>query len=517
MVLLAAAMLVALMSAASASQDDDAIRSTLRVHIDKPLAVIDPDIYGQFAEHLGHGIYGGLWVGEKSPIPNTRGFRNDVVAALKALAVPVIRWPGGCFADQYHWRDGIGPRAKRPVRVNVSWGGVEEPNAVGSHEFMDLAEMLGAKAYVDTNVGTGSPQETKDWLEYMTSLTKSSLAEERRKNGHAAPWHVDYIGFGNEPWGCGGHMRPEAYSDLYHRFATFANVPPGATKKIAAGGYDDEVAWTEALMAGNTFNDLDAITLHHYSLPTGDWKHKGAATGFGEDQWISTMRAALQMDAFIAAHSAVMDRYDPEKKVALDVDEWGNWYDAEPGSHPGFLEQQATLRDALTAALNFNIFHAHADRVRMANIAQMVNVLQALVMTDGPRMVRTPTYYAFMMYKPFRGATALGIETNAPQYTYGGVSVPTVQASAARAASGAVLIGLVNLDPQHPAHLDVTLAPFAPKTVGGLVLTADKMDAGNSFDHPDAVVPQPFHGAAIAAEGIGVDLPAKSVVVLTVQ
>lgn len=514
---LATALICAIATGSQAAPQGGAVQATLVVHPDRPLAVIDPDIYGQFAEHLGHGIYGGLWVGETSHIANTRGFRNDVVAALKALSVPVVRWPGGCFADQYHWRDGIGPRGKRPVRVNVSWGGVEETNAVGTHEFMDLMEMLGSKAYVDTNVGTGSPQETKDWLEYMTSPTNSALARERARNGRKAPWRVDFVGFGNEPWGCGGHMRPEAYSDLYHRFAAFGAVPPGTANKIAAGAYDDEVAWTEALMAGNRFNDLDAISLHHYALPTGDWKHKGAAVGFDEDQWIDTLKAALRMDSIIAEHTAVMDRYDPGKKVALYVDEWGNWYDPEAGSNPGFLEQQNTLRDALTAALNFNIFHAHADRVRMANIAQMVNVLQALILTDDARMVLTPTYHAFMMFKPFRGATDLGTALNTPEYRYGDTAVPALQVSAARDENGAILIALVNLDPHRPAHLDVTLAPFAARTVSGTILTADAMDAHNSFEHPDSVAPHPFHGASLAPGGIDVDVPAKSVTVLTVQ
>ena len=492
-----------------------ALQATLIVHTDQPVAVIDPDIYGQFAEHLGQGIYGGLWVGKNSPIPNTRGFRNDVVRALRELGVPVVRWPGGCFADQYHWRDGIGPQGKRPVRVNVSWGGVEETNAVGTHEIMDLMEMLGSKIYLDTNVGTGSPQETKDWLEYMTSPTHSALAEERRRNGRKAPWRVDYLGFGNEAWGCGGHMRPETYSDLYHRFATYAITPvSGVPKRLAAGGYDGDTTWTEALLAGDKAQDIDAITLHHYALPTGDWKIKGAATGFGEDQWISTMHAALDLDRDVAAHAAVMDKYDPEKRVALDIDEWGNWYDVARDTNPGFLRQQNTLRDAVTAALNFNIFHAHADRVRMANIAQMANVLQALVLTDGARMVLTPTYYAFMIYKPFRGATALGAALSVPDYRYDGVAVPALSASAAREPDSAIAIALVNLAPHIRAHVAIVVPA---RTVSGVILTADAMDAHNTFDAPDTVVPAAFHEVAVVSGGLTVDIPAKSVVVLEVN
>jgi alpha-N-arabinofuranosidase len=492
----------------------ETIQATLNVHADKPLAVIAPEIYGQFAEHLGQGMYGGLWVGPNSPIPNTRGFRNDVVTALKDLGVPVVRWPGGCFADTYHWRDGIGPRGKRPVRVNTSWGGVEESNAVGIHEYMDLMQQLGAKAYINANLGTGSPQELRDWLEYMTSPTRSTLAQLRRANGRAEPWTVDYLAFGNELWGCGGNMRPEFYSDLYHWYATFAVTPaPGSPKKIAAGSYDDNVAWTQALMAGDKANDIDAITLHHFSLPTGDWTgSKGPATGFGEDQWMSIMQSALKMDALIAAHSAVLDKYDPQKKVALYVDEWSNWYDVEPGTNRGFLHQQNTLRDALTAALNLDIFHAHADRVRMACITQMVNVLQAMIHTDGPRMMLTPTYHVYMMYKPFRGATGLAIDLATPQYSFSTASVPALQSSAARTADERIVISLVNIDPHRSAHVAASVAGM--RTVAGTILTADAMDAHNTFDQPDAVKPAPFHGAALNGDALSVDLPPKALVVL---
>jgi alpha-N-arabinofuranosidase len=517
--LLAGFALYALTGTSSAQPVPDVIQAALTIHADKPLAVIDPDLYGQFAEHLGNGMYGGLWVGEKSKIPNLRGFRKDVIGALNKLGVPVVRWPGGCFADQYHWRDGIGPRSKRPVRVNTTWGGVAETNAVGTHEYLDLIKRLGAKAYIDSNVGTGSPQETKDWLEYLTSDSHSSLAQLRAKNGQKKPWKIDYFAFGNELWGCGGNMRPEFYADLYHWYATFAKTPEGNTPKwIAAGSYDDNVAWTEALMAANKFHDMDAVTLHHFSLPTGSWTGaKGPATGFGEDQWMSIMQRALKMNDLIAAHSAVMDKYDPEKKVALFVDEWSNWYDVEPGVNPGFLHQQNTLRDAVTAAVNLNIFQAHADRVRMANITQMVNVLQGMIFTDGPHMMLTPTYHVFMMYKPFRGATDLAIDLMTPDYRFGEAAVPALHASAARDGEGHIIVALVNLDPHRAAHVAASLPAANVKSVTGTILTADAMDAHNTFDRPDAVKPSAFTGATLAGDQLAVDLPAKSVVVLSLR
>jgi alpha-N-arabinofuranosidase len=497
----------------------EGIAALLTVHADKPLAVIAPEIYGQFAEHLGEGMYGGLWVGLNSRIPNTRGFRNDVVGALKALGVPVVRWPGGCFADQYHWRDGIGPRTKRPVRINTTWGGVEERNEVGTHEYMDLIGQLGAKAYINGNLGTGSPQEMKDWLEYLTSQTGSALAQERRKNGRDKPWTVDFFAFGNELWQCGGNMRPDFYMDLYHWYANFAKTPtPGLPKKIVAGAYDDNVAWTEAVMKANTFHDVDALTLHHFSLPTGSWTGaKGPATGFGEDHWMSIMRRALLMNKYITAHSAVMDKYDPEKKVALYVDEWSNWYDVEPGTNRGFLRQQNTLRDALTAALNLDIFHAHADRVRMTNITQMVNVLQAMILTDGARMILTPTYHTFMMYKPFRGATNLAIELMTPDYRFGKDVVPAISASAARDVDGGLVIALVNIDPHRAAHIAISLPGSNATNVTGTILTADAMDAHNSFDAPETVKPVSFGDASVSGDTLAVDMPAKSLVVLRLR
>ncbi len=498
--------------------DDAVIQATLTIHADRPVATIAPEIYGQFAEHLGQGMYGGLWVGRHSNIPNLRGFRKDVVGALRVLGVPVVRWPGGCFADQYHWRDGIGLPARRPVRVNTTWGGVEESNAVGIHEYMDLMSQLGSKSYIDSNVGTGSPQETKDWLEYMTSPSHSALAQERRRNGRAPPWRLDYWAFGNELWGCGGNMRPQVYADLFHWYATFAKTPADNTPLwIAAGGYGDDASFTDALMASDVkAHQIGAVTLHHFALPQGNFDGpKGPATGFGEDQWMSIMRRTLALDGMIAAHSAVMDKYDPQKRVALFVDEWSNWYDVEPGTNPGFLHQQNTLRDALTAALSLDIFHAHADRVRMACITQMVNVLQAMIHTDGPRMMLTPTYHVYMMYKPFRGATDLSIDLATPDYVYGGQSVAAIHASVARGADGHLILALTNIDPHRAAHVAATVAGL--QSVSGTILTADAMDAHNTFDRPDAVKPAAFHGATLVGSALNVDMPAKSLVVLELR
>ena len=489
-------------------------QATLTIHLDRPGATINRNLYGQFAEHLGRLIYDGLWVGENSSIPNTRGLRNDVVAALKELHVPVLRWPGGCFADEYHWRDGVGPRAQRPRRPNASWGGVDT-NAFGTHEFLDLCEMLGADPYINGNVGSGSPQEMMEWIEYMTSDSDSELANLRRKNGREKPWKIPYFAVGNETWGCGGNMRPEFYADVYRRYATFIKNHSGNhIQKLAAGGYDNNYNWTEVLMS-QAAKQMDGLSLHYYTLPTGKWEKKGSATQFDEAEWHSTLLRALRIDEYIQKHSAIMDKYDPQKRVGLMVDEWGTWYDAEPGRDMGALYQQNSLRDAIVAGVSLNIFNQHADRVRMANIAQMVNVLQAMILTDKEKFVLTPTYYVFRMYRVHQGATLIPVEVNTPEYKLGDASVPGLNVSASRDAEGRVHLSVVNLDANRTAEIAVSGGAF--KDVSGEVLTASAMNAINTFDQPNTIRPAPFHGYKIQGSQLSVSVPAKSVVMIEIK
>jgi alpha-N-arabinofuranosidase len=487
----------------------------LVVQADQPGPEISRYLYSHFAEHLGRGIYEGIWVGEGSSIPNTNGYRNDVVEALRNLKVPAIRWPGGCFADEYHWRDGIGPRESRPVRVNNHWGGVEETNAFGTHEFFGLVEMLGSEAYIAGNVGSGSPREMAEWLEYMTADTNSTLANLRRENGRDKPWKVAFFGVGNETWGCGGNMRPEYYADLYRRYATFLKAPEGnRPKKVASGGYDRNTNWTETL-AASVERDMDGISHHYYTIPTGEWSKKGKSTGFPEQEWISTLSNTLKVDEYLSLNEAVLDEYDPDGNVGLYLDEWGTWYDPEPGREPGFLYQQNTLRDAVVAALNFNIFHQHARRLRMANIAQTVNVLQAVILTDQEKMVLTPTYHAFEMYIPFQDSTFVPVEFETMDaYELGDVTVPAVSASAAKTSGGQLILALVNLDPKEPVLLTASLQGFTASGARGRTLSAGTMDAQNTFEEPDDVAPRTID-LELDQQNLVVELPAKSVTVIT--
>jgi alpha-N-arabinofuranosidase len=483
---------------------------SISIDAGNPGPVINKNVYGQFAEHLGTGVYEGMYVGSKSGISNTRGWRNDVVGALKELHVPLVRWPGGCFADTYHWRDGIGPQDKRPS--NRAGGNVDEINAVGTHEFFDLIDMLGAEAYVNGNVGTGSVQEMSDWVEYMTADGGSPLARLRAQNGHEKPFKVAYFGVGNELWGCGGNMKPEYYANLYSNYDTFLRAPAQSRPKMIASGGD--IAWTQVLskeLKGRTVG----VSIHQYTVPTGNWDVKGKDLGFKEGEWISTLANTLKMDQIVKDHLAVLDKNDPEKKIGLMIDEWGTWYD-EAGARSA-LFQQNSLRDALVAALNFNIFHEHAERVPLTTIAQMVNVLQAMILTEQEKMVLTPTYYTFQMYVPFQDARSLPLTIkDNTSYTLGTTTIPGVSASAARAKDGKVYLSLVNTDPSKAVDVAVNVAGTKVKGAAGKVLTSAAMDAHNTFQHPQAIKPAAFSARAAGGK-LSIKVPAKAVMVVSLE
>ncbi len=514
---LTAASLLTLAAAPGARTAETAPAASVVVRADQGRHVIHRHIYGHFAEHLGRCIYEGIWVGEDSPIPNVRGIRRDVVEALRKIKVPVLRWPGGCFADEYHWKDGIGPRDQRPAMINTHWGGVVENNHFGTHEFLDLCEQLGADPYICGNVGSGTVQEMMEWVEYLTSDADSPMANLRRRNGRDQPWRIPYFGVGNESWGCGGNMRPEYYADLYRRYNTFVkNYSGNRIYRIACGPNGADYRWTEVLMR-EVGRRMNGLSLHYYTIPTGNWSRKGSATDFTEAEWHATFRQTLVMDELITRHSEIMDRYDPEKRIGLIVDEWGTWYDVEPGTNPGFLYQQNTLRDALVAALNFHIFHAHCDRVRMANIAQTVNVLQAMILTDKEKMIVTPTYHVFEMYTVHHDATMLPVSVTAEPYTRDGRSIPRLSASASRDAQGRVHLSLVNLDARQPLPVVCRWEGLTPQRASGRVLTAAAINALNTFDQPRAVEPRPLEGITVRAGALELTLPARSVAVIRVE
>jgi alpha-L-arabinofuranosidase len=478
--------------------------------------VISRNIYGHFVEHVGRGVYGGIWVGADALIPNVRGIRRDLVEALRRIRVPVLRWPGGCVADEYHWRDGVGPRDQRPATLNLAWGQVAEDNQFGTHEFLDLCEQVGAEPYVAANVGSGSVGELQEWVEYLTHDGDSPMALLRRANGRDLPWRVRFFGIGNESWGCGGHMRPEHYADVYRHFQTFVHGLSGnVVEKIAAGASAEDYNWTEVLMR-EAASLLSGISLHYYVVP-GDWQRKGSATRFEEAEWFEAMRKALRASQVIGLHAAIMDRHDPENRVFLAVDEWGTWYDVEPGQSPSSLYQQNTLRDALVAGIMLNAFNRHADRVRMANLAQMVNVLQALVLTEDRKMLLTPTYHVFDMYQVHQDAVLLPIDLRGPDYWFDEERVPALDASASRDAAGRIHVSLCNLDPRRPVTLSGLVRGSRVGRVSGRALTGESMSQHNTFAEPRHLEAAPLRSVEVTEEGFVVTLPARSVVVLELE
>lgn len=471
---------------------------------------VNKDIYGHFSEHLGRCIYNGIYVGEGSAIPNTNGMRNDVVAALRNIKVPVLRWPGGCFADEYHWKDGIGPKNDRKKMINSNWGGVVEDNSFGTHEFLELCRQLGCEPYINVNVGSGTVNEMQEWIEYMTSDGMSPMSELRRKNGSDSPFKVSYIGIGNENWGCGGNMRPEYYADLYRRYQSFTkNYGKNKIFKIACGPNGGDLQWTETLMQ-NAAKFMDGLTLHYYTVPGSDWNHKGSAAEFDEIAYYTTLSKTLEMEKLVSSHSKIMDRYDPEKRIALIVDEWGDWFDVEPDTNPGFLYQQNTMRDALVASINLNIFNRHSDRVRMANLAQIVNVLQSVILTEGEKMLLTPTYHVFELYKAHQGGTL--IDSFIQTETIGNKSepVPNLHESVTVSGDGEIVSTLCNLSTTRAYDIELTVFEKEVSSVSAMILH-NRMDAHNTFENPNQVEPEVFSDFTVKNGKLQLKIPACSI------
>lgn len=486
------------------------------LHADKGKDTISKYIYGHFSEHLGHCIYGGLYVGDNNKtIPNKDGVRLDVINALKKLKVPVLRWPGGCFADTYHWKDGIGPKAKRPSMLNVWWGNVKEDNSFGTNEFLNMCEAIGCEAYLSGNVGSGTPHELTDWVKYTTHPNGSSpMTDLRQANGRNTPWKVGFWGLGNEAWGCGGNMTAEWYANVYKQYATFMTDWSNSDKlfRIASGASDDDYHWTEVMMRDIPAKMFDALGLHHYSVI--DWNKKGSATGFSEKEYFITMQRSLQMEELVAKHSAVMDKYDPQKTKALAVDEWGGWYEVEPGTNSAFLFQQNTMRDAMIAGCNLNIFNNHCDRVKMANLAQVINVLQAVILTDNEKMIVTPTYHVMEMYNVHQGAVMLPLSVISDDYVLGNEKLKSVWASASKDKAGLTHISLVNIDANKAQDITIDIEGNAYKGVRGRILHSAKLQDYNSFEKPDNITPVEYKEASLNGNKLQVKLPPFSVVVL---
>ncbi|GJM64203.1 alpha-N-arabinofuranosidase [Persicobacter diffluens] len=481
------------------------------LHVDEAEETINREIYGHFAEHLGRCIYDGLYVGEDSEIENIKGYRKDIIEALKEMQIPLLRWPGGCFADTYHWKDGIGPRASRPSIVNIHWGGVTEDNSFGTHEFLEFCELINAEPYVNLNVGSGTVQEASEWVEYITSSNQSPMTDLRKQNGRNEPWKVKYFGIGNENWGCGGNMTPEYYADLYRRFASYCG---GAEFKIAGGPNVDDYNWTEVMMRKlqNHMFLMQGLSLHYYTIPQ-DWPPRFSATDFDKADWQETMFQVHRMEELIEKHSTIMDKYDPDKNVGLMVDEWGTWFAPMEGTNPGFLHQQNTLRDALVAGIGLNIFNNHADRVKMANIAQMVNVLQAVILTKGQELVLTPTYHVFKMYAAHQDAKLVPFHLSAEDYTINNQTLPSISTSAS-VKDGVLNVTMCNSNPDKDIEIEYDVRGASFSQAKGEILTAKSITDYNDFGGKNTVYTTDFKVNKPKNGKVKIKIPAKSVVLV---
>lgn len=482
---------------------------------------INKNIYGHFAEHLGLGIYQGVYVGEDSPIPNIDGIRTDVVQALKNIQVPVIRWPGGSFSENYHWKDAIGPKEKRSPIINTSWGDVVEDNSFGTHEFFKLCELVGAAPYIAANITSGTVQELTDWVDYITNSGTSKMGQLRKENGREEPWELPYLGIGNENW----TMRPEFYSD---RFKLYASGLKGAGSihqritRIACGPDGADYNWTDTVMRMTDTSVMNGISLHYYTMPgyyktdAYPWEEKAHALDFDRAAYYRTMQRALQIEKFIENHCAIMDRYDPEKKCAFVVDEWGTWYLAEPDTNPAFLYQQNTMRDAVAAGATLNIFNNHNERVQMANIAQMVNVLQAVILTKGEELLLTPTYYVFELYKHHQDAER--VESYVQQDLTGTeeAKVPALSISASKDAKGTVHATVVNLDMEQSQTLKCHLSGGIWKTAQ-IRYIAGEMHEHNAFGKPEQVEIQTMDSVRIEDGAMKIAIPPCCVMEITLE
>ena len=480
----------------------------LLVRTDDEIGLIRPELHGQFAEHLGSCVYGGLWVGPHSRIPNLNGYRKQAVDYLRELGIPVLRWPGGCFADDYHWRDGIGPVAQRPKRVNIHWGGYVEDGSFGTHEFIGLCRLIGAQPYLAGNVGSGSPEELRNWIEYCNMPAGSTLAEERARNGSPEPFQVRYWGIGNENWGCGGNMRPEVYADLYRRFAVYVREF-GGTKPflIASGPSGNDMRWSRGFLDGLTGAVPDGFGMHYY---TGG---RDPATHFTVEHMNEQLALYARVEEAILAQRSLLNSYRNGTRVGLMVDEWGVWdrIPAEDEKAYGKLWMQSTLRSAVAAGLGLNVFNPQADKLYMCNIAQIVNVLQSLLLTDGPegeRCVRTTTYHAFSLFKPHRGKTA--VRTDTPDASPLGLSV------SASKGGGQVVLSLVNPRSDADLEIDCTLRGTSARAASAQILHDADLNACNSFDQPDRLLPR-AHPVRVEGARLRLDLPRLSVASVTVE
>ena len=514
----------------------------IEVLLQEPLGEISSNIYGQFTEHIGGVIYDGVWVGEKSKIPNQYGIRSQLVDMMKQIHVPVIRWPGGCFADSYDWKDGIG--AKRPRRTNfweVDHDALRlhdkgpqlfESNEFGTNEFIRFCRLTGAQPYLAANLRSLPALDFDHWVEYCNSPTGSTtLAEMRAAAGFPEPFNVRYWGVGNESWGCGGDFTPEEYASEFRRYSEWIPRYGVDLQLIGSGPSDNDIDWThrffQQIYSDRPYNNpsFTGWSVHHYAWnlsrgKTKDWSAgKGDALQFDAADWYELLRECDRMEQIIHDQWAVMGQYDTQHRVKLVVDEYGPWYREGTELDPTHLfGQQITLRDALGTALTLDTFNRNPEKVSMAACAQLVNNINALFMAHEDRFFATPNFHIFAMYAAHQGGQALRTEFSAPEVQYMRDEQPArfwgLNGSASRK-DRVVTLTIVNPDLSKTAETQIALRGAAITSASGTVLAAHDMHAHNTFDQPDAVTPATL-AVAVRGDLLNVSIPAASVTRLDV-
>jgi alpha-N-arabinofuranosidase len=494
--------------------------------LDEPIGTIAPEIYGHFVEHLGGVVYDGVWVGERSRVPNIGGVRRALVEALRAVRPAVVRWPGGCFADSYDWHDGIGPRNQRPRRTNF-WADEEhfrsigvvparfDPNEFGTQEFVRFCRLVGAQPYLAVNLRSGGPRSFDEWVEFCNSPAGSTtLADLRAAGGDAEPYGVRYWGIGNESWGCGGNFAPEEYAEEYRRFVAWVPDYGVHPRFIGAGPGSGDVEWTrrffEALDGRGDLGHMWGWGLHHYSGPPA-----GDAIRFDTPDWYGLLARADDMESLITRHWQIMGQRDRNRRVKLVVDEWGAWYPMTTNVDPTHLfGQQSTMRDAVLVGLTLDTFNRHADKVAMANVAQLINCLQSLFLASGDRFVLTPAYHVFAMYAAHQGAQSLRTVVGAPAVRWTAAqneahTMRGLNGSASRQGSTLTLT-VTNPDIAQAADVEIAVRGGAVRLVRATTLTSRDVHDHNTFEAPSTVAPTVADVTA-AASPLVVHVPAASV------
>jgi alpha-N-arabinofuranosidase len=520
------------------SGESHAADSHIEILVEEPIATISPDIYGHFIEHIGGVIYDGVWVGRDSAIPNTQGIRTALIDKLKQIKAPMIRWPGGCFADSYDWTDGVGPNRPRRTnfwidefdksRLNSKWVQMYDTDAFGTDEFLHFCKLSGAEPYLAANVRSLPALQLDRWVEYCNSPAGSTtLSELRAKGGAVEPYNVKLWGIGNESWGCGGDFTPQDYASEFRRYTAWVPQYGLPLQFIASGPSGNDLAWTKAFfekMYSMGDHKISGWSVHYYAwnLSRGkstDWVDaKGDALQFDIADWYELFQQGFQIEKIIEDQWAAIGEYDEHHEIKLVIDEYGPWYRKGTEVSPeAIISQQVTLRDALFTAFTLDIFNRHADKVSMAACAQLINCLNSLFLAHEDKFVVTPNFYVFDMYSAHQGGQSLRAEFSSPQVVYmrDGKAAGFWGLNGSASVKGKTLtLTVVNADASSPREAQIILRGASVSDAKAKILSGPDIHAHNTFEHSQIMGPS-SSVVEYAGSSLHFTFPAASVTGLT--